>query len=131
MQVTRIKALSDRFNRAIILCDSTGAGEPTLENLRAAGCRAEPYPFTQKSKADLVNNLVLMFEQRQLVLPRADLCPELIDELEAFEYSVSENGNVRTSAAGGWHDDCVMALGLAAWQVGPNKRKYHGSVSYF
>jgi len=41
----------------------------------------------------------------------------LIDELEAFEYSVTENGNVRTGAPSGYHDDTVIALALAAWCV--------------
>jgi len=48
------------------------------------------------------------------VLPRPDLWPEGIDELEAFEYSVTDSGNVRTSAPSGIHDDCVIALALAA-----------------
>jgi hypothetical protein len=54
-------------------------------------------------------------------LPRADLWPEGIDELEAFEYSVTENGAVKTGAPSGMHDDCVVALALAAWQVRPTK----------
>ncbi len=73
----------------------------------------------QASKAALVNNLSLMFEQRQIVLPRPELWPEGIDELEAFEYSVTDSGNVRTSAPSGIHDDCVIALALAVWQLQP------------
>ena len=37
-----------------------------------------------------------------------------IDELEAFEYSITDAGNVKTGAPGSYHDDCVMALALAA-----------------
>jgi hypothetical protein len=43
-----------------------------------------------------------------------------IDELRAFEYSVTDNGSVRTGAPYGSHDDCVVALALAAWQVRPS-----------
>ena len=50
-----------------------------------------------------------------LVLPRPDLCPELIDELEAFEFSVTDSGTVRTGAPWGVHDDTVIALALACW----------------
>jgi hypothetical protein len=117
VQVNRIKTAADRYHRASILVDSTGAGEPVYEALRTAGCRVEPYTFSQKSKADLVNNLALMFEKRELTLPRPDLWPEGIDELEAFEYSVTDSGTVRTSAPSGIHDDCVISLALAAWQV--------------
>lgn len=117
LQINRVKGHLDRFNRARVLVDSTGAGEPVFEAMKRAGVRVQGYPFTSKSKADLVNNLSIMFEQRRLALPKVDLWPEGVDELEAFEYSVTEHGNVRTGAPSGVHDDCVMALALAAWQV--------------
>lgn len=117
LQVARIKAATDRYNRAWTLVDSTGAGEPVYEALCAAGVRAEPYAFTTSSKAALVNNLSLAFEKREIVLPRAELCPTLIDELEAFEYTVTDSGTVRTGAPSGQHDDHVSSLGLAAWAV--------------
>ena len=117
LQVTRVKAALDRYNQAELLVDSTGVGEPIYENLRKAGLRARPYSFTSKSKADLVNNLSLLLEKRKLTLPRYELCPMLIDELEAFEYSVTESGTVHTGAPSGQHDDMVVALALAAWLV--------------
>jgi hypothetical protein len=120
LQVTRIQAALKRYNDAIVLVDSTGAGEPIYEALREANCYADAYSFTARSKADLINNLSLMFEQRQITLPRVELCPEMIDECEAYEYSITENGSVRTGAPGGMHDDLVIALGLAAMNVGPD-----------
>lgn len=120
-QVNRIKAATDRYGHATIFVDSTGVGEPVFESLRTAGCRVRPYAFTQRSKAALVNNLSLMLEQRLLALPRPDLCPEMIDELEAFEFTVTDAGAVRTGAPYGVHDDCVIGLALAAWQVSPQR----------
>jgi hypothetical protein len=117
LQIARIKAALERYNDAKTYVDTTGAGEPVYESLRKAGVKAEAYPFTAKSKSALIDNLSLLLEERAIVLPRADLWPEGIDELEAFEYSVSENGNVRTGAPGGCHDDCVVALALAAWPL--------------
>jgi hypothetical protein len=126
LQVNRVKSACDRYHFARILCDTTGAGEPIYESLRAAGCYVEPFPFTSKSKNDLVNNLALMFEERKIVLPTADLWPEGIDELEAFEYSVTDAGHVRTGAPSGMHDDCVIGVALAAWTAA----KMHGPVSW-
>jgi hypothetical protein len=77
--------------------------------------QARAYPFTQASKAALINNLTLMLERKEITLPRPELCPELVEELEAFEFSVTEAGNVRTGSPSGMHDDCVVALALAAW----------------
>ena len=117
LQVNRIQAAAERYNQATILVDSTGAGEPVYEVICAAGCYAEPYSFTARSKNDLINNLAMMLEQERITLPRPELWPEGIDELEAFEYSVTDAGNVRTGAPTGMHDDCVVAVALAAWQV--------------
>jgi hypothetical protein len=117
IQVNRIVAACDRYNHAEVNVDTTGAGEPVYESLRAAGCYANAYPFTQKSKAALVDNLSILLEKRLLPLPAPRLWPEGIDELEAFQYSVTDTGNMKTSAPSGMHDDCVMALALAAWHL--------------
>ncbi len=121
IQINRIEATTQRYHQARTLVDSTGVGEPIFESLRRAGVLCEAYPFTQKSKAALIDNLSLMFEQRLITHPRPDLCPELTDELESFEFSVTDQGNVRTGAPSGYHDDCVIALSLAAWQVRPTR----------
>ena len=117
IQVSRIKAALERYNSATVLVDSTGAGEPVFESLLSAGCRAHPYSLTQSSKGDIVNNLALMLEQGRLVLPKPILWPEGIEEVEAFEFSISDGGNIKTGAPSGVHDDCVIALALAAWEA--------------
>lgn len=119
LQIMRIQTSLERFNSPRMNVDSTGSGEPIYEALRREGVRAEGYSFTAKSKAALVDHLALLLERKEIVLPRPELWPEGIDELEAFEYSVSENGHVRSSAPSGQHDDCVMALGLAALLARP------------
>jgi hypothetical protein len=122
IQVNRIRAATERYNQPAIYTDTTGAGEPVYESLCAAGCYARPYPFTQKSKAALVDNLSLLLEQRLITLPKPGLWPEGIDELEAFQYSVTDTGSVRTAAPSGAHDDCVLSLALAAWHLPPEGR---------
>lgn len=123
VQINRIQAVSQKFNQALINVDSTGAGEPIFESLKRAGCKVSSYGFTQKSKAALVDNLTLMLEQTLITLPRPDLWPEGIDELEAFEFSISDRGNVRTGSPAGCHDDIVIALSLAAWHLRPKPRR--------
>ncbi|RKY19795.1 MAG: hypothetical protein DRQ55_09690 [Planctomycetota bacterium] len=115
VQVDRVRTACERYGNCRVLVDSTGAGEPVFEILRKADVRVEGYKFTAGSKAALIDNLALMLEQRSLVLPRAEVCPELIDEMEAFEFTVTDGGTVRTGAPGGQHDDCVVSLALAAW----------------
>jgi len=117
IQVQRIRALAQRYNKVEFHIDSTGAGEPIYEALQKEGCKVRAYSFTQKSKSALVDHLAIKLEKRELVLPRPELVPELVDELEAFEYSVSDLGNTRSGAPYGYHDDCVIALALAAWSL--------------
>ena len=122
IQVNRIRAASERYRNPLIHVDTTGVGEPIYESLIEAGCEVEPYTLTQRSKAALIDNLALLLEQDRIVLPAPDLWPEGIDELEAFEYSITDMGNVRTSAPSGMHDDCVAALALAAWPLQTDSR---------
>ena len=117
IQITRVRAAAERYNRALVYVDSTGVGEPIYEALCKDGVCAKPYAFTAKSKTALVNSLALAFEKLEIRLPRPELWPEGVEELESFEYSVTEQGHVKTGAPSGQHDDCVMALALAAWPI--------------
>ncbi len=118
IQAARVAAAAARYNQASVLTDTTGSGEPVFEVLRKAGARVRPYPFTASSKSALIDHLVMRIEQRQVVLPKPELWPVGIDEIESFEFSVAESGHVRTGAPSGMHDDCVIALALAAWRQG-------------
>ena len=121
LQVERVTAATKKYRVRQTLVDTTGKGEPVYEALRKAGCRVAPYPFTQRSKSALIDNLSMMMEQRKIVIPEPTVWPEGVDELESFQYSVTDLGNVRSSAPSGYHDDCVIALALAAWEVRPSK----------
>jgi len=129
IQVNRISAATKKY-RARVYVDSTGKGEPVYEALRFAGCWAKAYPFTQKSKAALIDNLSILLENEMITLPRPELWPEGIEELEAFQYSVTDQGNVRSGAPSGDHDDCVIALALAAWHLPHKRRAEFRSIPY-
>jgi hypothetical protein len=115
IQVQRLKVALESYGNPQVFVDSTGKGEPVYEQLLEAGLWATGYTFTARSKAALIDNLALHIERREVVLPTPELAPVVIDELEAFQYSISDSGNVRTGAPSGTHDDCVIALGLALW----------------
>lgn len=109
MQIPRIASLSKRYNNARILIDSTGVGDPVYDTLRTAGAVIEPYHFTNPSKENLIRGLMIALEQNEITYPEI---PELINELEAFEYTQGTTGMMRYSAPSGFHDDCVIALAL-------------------
>jgi hypothetical protein len=116
-QVTRIAAAARRYNSARVMCDVTGVGDPVYELLRKNNCMVQSYVLNARSKSQLVDNLTMMFEHGTIVLPKPQLWPDGIEELEAFEYSMTDQGHIRSGAPSGMHDDCVIALGLAALQV--------------
>ena len=80
----------------------------------------EDHPTVTPGPATYSTRKIAM-EQRLLELPRYELFPELVEELEAFEYSISDAGNVKSSAPSGQHDDTVVALALAVWELRPGR----------
>lgn len=56
----------------------------------------------------------MMIENQQISIPNI---PELINELKLYGYKTTPSRNVQYGAPEGYHDDCVIALALAAWQL--------------
>jgi phage FluMu gp28-like protein len=99
-----------RLPPAPIIVDSTGVGDPILEDLLREGVNIEGLKFTSQSKQQLMEGLASAIQQGKIGFPEGII----VDELDVFEYQFTANG-VRYSAPSGFHDDCVMALALA-WQ---------------
>ncbi len=112
-QRKRIVQLAQRYN-ARLLIDSTGVGDPVCDELYRENVRIDRYKFTNATKKDLIENLSIMIENEQLTIPQV---PELINELKLYGYKTTSSGNVQYGAPEGYHDDCVVALVLAAWQL--------------
>ena len=97
-----------RLPRCPILIDSTGVGDPILEDLQREGIAIEGLKFTSSSKQQLMEGLATAIQQGRIGFPEG----AITNELQVFEYQFTSNG-VRYSAPSGFHDDCVMALALA------------------
>lgn len=97
--------------------DSTGVGDPIVENLqRGENGRTgnyEGYKFSSESKQKLMEGLAVVIQQGKIAYPAG----VLVQELEAFEYEYTgrdgRSTGVRYSAPPGMHDDAVCALALA------------------
>jgi hypothetical protein len=104
-----IRDLANLVNGSRALVDSTGVGDPIVEQLQRTGRGAfEGYQFTSPSKQKLMEGLAVHIQQRKGTIPDG----VLVSELESFEYEYTRTG-VRYTAPEGLHDDCVMALALA------------------
>lgn len=104
--ITYLKRITED---APALVDSTGVGDPVLEELQAnhAG-NFEGFKFTPSNKQQLMEGLAIDIQSNAFRIPEGPIA----SELREFEYSYSKSG-VRYSAPDGLHDDCVCALALA------------------
>ena len=99
-----------RLPKCPILVDSTGVGDPILEDLQREGVMIQGLKFTSSSKQQIMEGLQAAIHQGKIGYPEGIIS----QELEVFEYMYTATG-VKYSAPSGFHDDAVMALALA-WQ---------------
>jgi hypothetical protein len=110
----RIQTAVRKYNNAEVVLDSSGVGDPIYETLTKTpyNLNIRPYLFTNQSKREMVDTLAWFFDNRSIFIP--DM-PELINELEIFEYRMTPSRNITFGAPqGSYHDDIVTALGLMA-----------------
>jgi hypothetical protein len=109
-----IAAIVRHNARTPALVDSTGVGDPVLEQLqRATHGTFEGFKFTAPSKQQLMEGVAVHLQQQRGTIPRDSV---LQRELETFEYEYTRTG-VKYTAPAGLHDDCVMAFALAVFQL--------------
>jgi hypothetical protein len=117
LQEAKIEAAARRFGNARVTIDSTGIGDPVVEELRRRGINIreeDVFKFTQNSRQNLLNNLAILLENRKIRIPKDE---ELLDELRSFTIEMNEKGRAVIKCPDGLHDDRVMSLALAVWGV--------------
>lgn len=90
------------------LADSTGVGDPIVEDLQKENKFVEGFKFSQQSKQQLMEGLAVAIQQGKTKYPLGTI----VNELKSFEYEYTRTG-VKYTAPVGMHDDCVVALALA------------------
>ena len=90
------------------LIDSTGVGDPIVEDIQKVLPNVEGFKFSSQSKQQLMEGLAVAIQQGKIHFDNKIL----IEELESFEFEYSQRG-VKYNAPIGCHDDTVCALALA------------------
>jgi len=90
------------------LVDSTGVGDPVLEELQYEHGNFSGYNFGLASKQKLMEGLSVSIQGHEITFPAGPIQ----QELESYEYELTRTG-VRYSAPEGYYDDCVCSLALA------------------
>ena len=111
----RIANLYKRYNCQTVHLDGSGIGEPVADILRNEGCSVSSFKFTNQSKASLVSTLAAEVEHGRVHFGKDD--EVLKKEMELFEGSVLPGGAIKYSHPPGYHDDSIMAAGLAVMKA--------------
>jgi len=133
LQKARAEATYLRYNKAHVVMDSTGVGEPIFDDLSQRVPNLEGFHFTESSRKDLLTNLQLMIEQQKIQIPDD---PILLNEIKSFQYVLTERGKVRIACPDNQHDDGVMSLALAVWNapkkpIDVSKQESHELIQEF
>ena len=118
--IRRAVALIEPY-RPLLTVDATGVGDPIYDAIRRLWPRTEAFKFTEQSRADLLNALVLQFEQQGL---------RLLDnqaqrsELESLEWVMTNRGKARLQVPNSMHDDIIMADALAVYGMTKPQRTF-------
>ena len=128
LQKAKIEAIYHKYGKPLIYMDSTGVGDPIYEDLFKSGMRVESFKFTEQSRKNLLDNLAIKIEQTKIRIPDNQI---LKDELQSFHYELSgDKGKIRVCVPEGMHDDTVMSLALACWNLPDNPLPLPGSVRF-
>jgi hypothetical protein len=130
MQRNRLKSFVRRLKRegaehVTLVMDSTGVGDPIVDDMEADGYDVVPVNFT-KTKQHMVMQL-----SKDLEDGYALLSPERVEEFENYTYTITNAGRYTYAAPEGQHDDVVSAKLLQhwglVWEGAPNMTAVSGS----
>jgi hypothetical protein len=116
-QKVRISSALKKYNDAVMYIDSTGVGDPIVEDLQRQGCSVKSFKFSQVTKKQVIENLMKMVDDALIGIPNI---PEVKKEFEVFGYEQTQFGNIRYCAPDGHHDDIVISVALCAWALEKN-----------
>jgi len=107
---------------ANLLVETNSMGTVVFESLKKKWANTHPFNTSNSSKKDIIEGLILDFNEGTLHIPSIKLSPELHHELEVFEMSYNPvSRTVRYAARPPFHDDTVISLAIANYNRKQNK----------
>ena len=107
----RIKALHTKWKFSTCIIDETALGGGVVDQIMDVPHRGLNFTGI---KGDLFQNLVLLMEQGNLIIPRND---KLILQLAGMSFEYLANGKMKVSGDSRLHDDLPTALALACYNL--------------
>ena len=129
----RVVELFSTWNNPTVYIDRGGLGLPICNTIARRGVDVghgtDGNPgvhFTSQNKPAMVHTWNLALERREPILPPKDEWPELHNEHNDYEYTITKVGRWTFAAAGGKHDDIVASC-ILGW-YGMTHQRFTGSV---
>jgi len=107
--VKNIKDFINKWQPQKTIIEDNNQGLPIIHLLQNEGCLITPFNTNTSTKPDLINELMVAFNKKEIRLINEDIIKE---EFKSFTYLLSKTGKVQFAAAYG-HDDIVMATAFA------------------
>ena len=111
--INELAAKINGFNATTII-EVNSVGDVIYEQLSKKVKSIEPFVTTNKSKQEIIEGLILDFNNNNIKIPSKELFKPLYDELGYFTYEYNpKSRSIKYGHPNGLHDDCVIALALA------------------
>lgn len=108
------------------LIEANGIGDVVYSTIKQRYKNVDPWITTNQSKQDIIESLILAFEDMAIKIPTKELFEPLHSELNDFTFTYSKKTRKIQYAARSVHDDTVMSISIAwqAKQTGSTKGLY-------
>jgi len=102
-----------KHSNAYVLIEANSIGDVIYEQVKKRYNKTEPFITTSKSKQEIIEGLILDFNEGNITIPSQKLFAPLYNELNSFTYEYSsKTRQIKYGAPTGLHDDCVMSLAI-------------------
>ena len=99
---------------ATVMVEVNSIGDVIFEQLKNQWQDTHPFVTSSKSKNEIIEGLILDFNQLSIKIPDESLFHPLTHELEVFTYTYNpKTRNVSYGHPSGQHDDTVMSLAIS------------------
>ena len=111
--VAELLAFIRKYN-CVTLIEVNSIGDVVFEQLKSKYNNIQPFVTTSKSKQEVIEGLILDFNEGNVKIPSKKLFQPLYDELGYFTYEYNpKTRSIKYTHPNGLHDDCVISLCLA------------------
>ena len=126
--VDEMIGIAKKWN-ASVLVEENGVGSPIFELLKSKWPNTHPWITSSKSKQEIIEGLILDFNEGVVKIPSKELFPVLYHELQVFTYDYNpKTRSIRYGHPDGMNDDSVISLAISNWWRKQNKS--YGQYNY-